>query len=625
MDHPQGVASGGEPPLAEAPKEGEVGRCGLPGTARGLLCLSEVFGFFDRSDLSLSEALQGIARAIHGGFLDPGSVGVRIVIGGRAYQAGDCRRSAPCLKEDVLRRGEKLGAVEVYLREEKPGESRYSFRPEGRLLLRLISGALGRLVSRKEMEETWRWEREQNRALAELSGALLTAGDIEEISWVVLQHAKRMTGSRYGYVGYIDMETGHLVCPTFTRDIWDACGVKDKGVVFSDFRGLWGWVLKNRQPLLSNRPAEDPRSTGVPEGHIPIERFLSVPAVMGGLLVGQVALANSDRDYGEKDLELAARLADLYAVAVMRMWTERELDRYRLQLEELVRKRTRELERSNLRLRRELEEKARREEELRNMAGQLRSLSCHLQSVREEERHRIAREVHDTLGQELTGLKIELSLLARNVGDDAELARRLSEIAGMVDSTIRSVREISAELRPSILDDLGLEAALEWQLARFEEKTGVRCRLHAGMEERLLDPEIAVTLFRVAQEALTNVARHAGAREVEVRLFREGEEIALQVRDDGRGVQEEELESASALGVLSMRERAAALGGCLSIRGDRGRGTTLEVRIPMVSPAGRDGRQGEDLSTCGSAFPERGGSGGEGDMEGNLDKGSGGR
>lgn len=430
------------------------------------------------------------------------------------------------------------------------------------------------------LEEALAREREQNRALAELARALLVSTDLEEISWKVLEYAKRLTGSRFGFVGYIEMETGYLVSPTLTRDVWDRCRMREKDYVFREFKGLWGWVLKNRQPLLTNSPSRDPRSTGVPEGHIPIERFLSVPALMGGMLVGQVALANSDRDYVSSDLEAVSRLADLYAVAVMRMWSERELDRYRTQLEELVRKRTRELEAAVRELEREVEERRHREEELRETTEKLRSLSAHLQSVREEEQRRIAREVHDTLGQSLTGLKIELSLLSRKLGSHAEMATKLRELTEMVDETMASMREIASRLRPSVLDDLGLPAALEWQARKFEEMNGVECLLRADPGTEVPDKESAVALFRIAQEALTNVARHAGARRVEIVLRREDGELVMRVEDDGKGFEEEELEAPHSLGVLGMRERAYALGGILEIYRRQGGGTVVEVRIP---------------------------------------------
>ncbi|MDI6873437.1 GAF domain-containing sensor histidine kinase [Candidatus Solincola sp.] len=430
------------------------------------------------------------------------------------------------------------------------------------------------------LEEALVREREQNRALAELARTLLVSSDLDEISWKVLEYAKRLTGSPFGYVGYIDQETGHLVCPTMTRDVWEQCRMREKDYIFREFKGLWGWVLKNRRPILTNSPSRDPRSTGVPEGHIPIRRFLSVPALMGGMLVGQIALANSVRDYVSFDLEAISRLADLYAVAVMRMWSERELDRYRNQLEEVVRKRTRDLESAVQKLEKEIRERRRREEELREAAAKLRTLSAHLQSVREEEKRRIAREVHDTLGQALTGMKIEISLLSRKLAPDGAAVEKLAELTEMVDETIGAVRQIATELRPSVLDDLGLPAALEWLAKRFEEMNGVECLLRLEPGAEAPDRDTAVALFRIAQEAMTNVVRHAGAGRVEIGLLREGGELVMRVEDDGKGFEEEEVESPHALGILGMRERAYALGGALKIDRRVGGGTVVEVRIP---------------------------------------------
>ena len=437
------------------------------------------------------------------------------------------------------------------------------------------------ITRRREMEKALAREVEVNRVLAELSSALLVLGPIEDISYLFLESAKRLTESPYGFVGYIDTQTGYLVSPTLTRDIWEACEVEGKDVVFRDFTGLWGWVLKNRRPLLSNAPREDSRSSGVPEGHIPIERFLSVPALMGRTLVGQIAVANSVRDYDRKDLDLLGRLADLYAIAVLRMWSEGELERYREHLEELVRERTNDLERMNEQLQREIAERRKKEEELRVNAERLRALSARLESFREEERRRISLEVHDRLGQALTGLKINLALLGKKVAGEAELEERIADMSALLDETIQSVREISTALRPGVLDDLGLAVALDWQLRQFAELTGVECSLTSHVDEVSLDREMNVALFRIAQEALTNVARHARASRVDVRLACEEGEVVLEVRDDGRGASEEEVEDAGALGILGMRERARVFGGEVAVQGKRGEGTALLVRIPL--------------------------------------------
>ena len=459
----------------------------------------------------------------------------------------------------------------------------------------MMMGSITRDITRRvRMEEMLAYELEVNTAVAELSATLLAHVSIDDVSYVVLENAKRLTGSPFGYVGYVEADTGYLVSPTLSRDIWEKCEIADKSVVFKEFKGLWGWVLENRKPLLTNLPREDPRSTGVPDGHIPIERFISVPALLGGALVGQLALANSGRDYTEKDLDLMNRLADLYAMAVLRMWSEEELDRYREHLEELVKERTLELEKANRRLQEEIAERRRDQEELRTAAEQLRALTAYMESVREEERRSVALEVHDTLGQALTGLKISLSLLGKRVAGDGGLEERIEAMSELVDTTIQSVREISTQLRPGVLDDLGLAAALDWQVKRFGELTGLDCTFASEADDVFMDKDLAIALFRIAQEALTNIARHAGASRVDVRLTCGRGRVELEVKDDGRGISREEIDDRGALGILGMRERAHIFGGEVDIRGKGGEGTTLVVKIPVRLDDGGDGDGGSE-------------------------------
>jgi PAS domain-containing protein len=176
---------------------------------------------------------------------------------------------------------------------------------------------------RLEFEDALLWESRVNAALADLASALISEPNIDEISNIVLDHAKRLTLSRFGYVGYIDPKTGALISPTLTRDIWANCQIPEKTFVFQKFLGLWGWVLINRKPLMTNSPNQDSRSTGSPEGHLPITKFLSVPALIEEKLVGQIALANSERDYREEDVKMVTRLASFYALA-LRRWEMEE-------------------------------------------------------------------------------------------------------------------------------------------------------------------------------------------------------------------------------------------------------------------------------------------------------------
>ncbi|MCF8081036.1 MAG: GAF domain-containing protein [Desulfobacterales bacterium] len=205
-----------------------------------------------------------------------------------------------------------------------------------------------------ETEHSLRWEISLNEALAEMAGAILARQSMEELCDIVLDRALQITGSRTGYVGYIDPDSGALVCPTFTDGVSDRCRVRGKNRMFESFTGLWGWVLKNKKPLLANTPASDPRARGIPEGHVPIERFLSVPSMFEQKLVGQISVANSEEDYSDQDRLALERLSDLYAIAVKRLRDETMLQEVNTELEKRVRIRTAQLEKLNQKLTEEI-------------------------------------------------------------------------------------------------------------------------------------------------------------------------------------------------------------------------------------------------------------------------------
>lgn len=182
------------------------------------------------------------------------------------------------------------------------------------------------IQERKRTEAALMWELGVNRAIADLTSLLLSEhSSIEDISDLVLKKAQEITESVHGFVGHIDPQTGDLVCSTMTRDIWSQCQVEDKDITAKQFHGLWGWVMSHCQPLLTNDASDDRRSTGIPPGHLRIGRFVAAPATIGDRLVGIVALANSKRDYAERDLNLIERLARIYAVAIQRKRMEDEL------------------------------------------------------------------------------------------------------------------------------------------------------------------------------------------------------------------------------------------------------------------------------------------------------------
>ena len=223
-------------------------------------------------------------------------------------------------------------------------------------------------------------------------------------------------------------------------------------------------------------------------------------------------------------------------------------------------------------------------EELSTSREELRELTKHLETLREAEQKRIALEIHDELGQSLTGLKMRLHLLKRQAAlngssADKELGAGFEEVTGLVDNTIAAVRRIASELRPSLLDDFGLVAAMEWQAEEFERRTSIPCIFKCDTESLDLGSESNTAVYRIFQEALTNVARHSGASRVWVDLQEKAGEIVLKVRDNGAGIDLDKLSRNRSLGIIGMRERSRLLGGDLSIDGDEG-GTTIELSIP---------------------------------------------
>jgi PAS domain S-box-containing protein len=226
------------------------------------------------------------------------------------------------------------------------------------------------------------------------------------------------------------------------------------------------------------------------------------------------------------------------------------------------------------------------EEQLRSSREQLRALAAHLESVREDERCRIAREIHDELGHALTGLKFEACRLAAIPPDHrAEVAETANGMVGLIDATIDSVRRIAKKLRPGVLDDFGLLAAIEWQAEEFQAHTGIRCRFSAHPAEMELDRDLSTAVFRILQETLSNVARHANATQVEVTLTLVADTLRLTVADNGRGITPAELVDGRSLGLLGMRERAHLLGGRLTVTGRPGDGTTVVLDTPVPQRA----------------------------------------
>ncbi len=228
-------------------------------------------------------------------------------------------------------------------------------------------------------------------------------------------------------------------------------------------------------------------------------------------------------------------------------------------------------------------------EELEKSRQQLRNLSTHIELTREKERTNIAREIHDELGQTLTALKIDLSWLNKRLPKEQEAQiKKTVEMSNLIDTTIQMVKRISTELRPGVLDDLGLTAAIEWQAQEFQERTGINCEAIIKAGDIDIDREMATVVFRIFQEALTNVARHANATRVRVSLKESARQLVLQVRDNGKGITEQQIVHPTSLGLMGIRERVRSWNGSVKINGIPGRGTTIKISIPLGSKEGQD-------------------------------------
>lgn len=231
-------------------------------------------------------------------------------------------------------------------------------------------------------------------------------------------------------------------------------------------------------------------------------------------------------------------------------------------------------------------ERAHTKNELKFSHDKLRSLYAHLNSVREEERANIAREVHDELGQILSALKMDIVFLNKKYNDHETLVEKTKTMSDLIDTMLKSTKRIITDLRPGILDHLGVSAAIEWHVGEFQRRTGIRCELVMDPEDIVVDKDISTTIFRICQEALTNVIRHAEATRVRICLEEKEDRIFLSIQDNGKGISEEHIVKSESFGLIGIKERIAFIGGKVTINGINNTGTTITVTIPLVPQSG---------------------------------------
>ncbi|WDT69932.1 MAG: PAS domain S-box protein [Candidatus Manganitrophus sp.] len=432
-------------------------------------------------------------------------------------------------------------------------------------------GAMMDITERNHAEEALRIKTEQLAAVTDAMTAYLDNRDWGETSSLLLRSALHQTGSEYGFIGVVvegpafrilaieGIDVGPIKSRPFYTEALRMDGEQEYLELYQ-FDNLFGKVIQNGKVVLSNDAATDPRSGGIPPGHPSMRNFLGVPIIRENKVVGMIGIANCPKGYSgteQAGLEILS-----HATGIL-------YDNYR--------RREREIALEN--------QQKSVEKELRRSQEQLRNLSSRLHSMVEEERTRISREIHDELGQLLTILKMELSWLKKRLPKKETLLRdRTKSMAKLVDTTVQTLRKISTELRPGVLDDLGLTAAIEWQVQEFQSRTGMRCHFTVRPEEILLDPDRSTAVFRIFQETLTNIVRHANADEVVILLEKTEENLILEVKDNGRGITQSQITNSKSLGLLGIRERALLWGGTVQINGVPGKGTIITVQIPLHQP-----------------------------------------
>ena len=405
------------------------------------------------------------------------------------------------------------------------------------------------ITLQKKMEMDLQKEVMFNQLLKDVAVASNEATVMEEAVQVCLKLVCELTGWPVGhlyvsdenFIGLIPTEVWHLDDPnrfaTFKK--------VTEAVPFSSGVGLPGRILSSRKPLWIEDINKDPnfpraklaKDLGVKAG-------FGFPVLVGKKIVAVLEFFSTETIEPDNDL-----------LGVM--------ENVGTQLGNIA-------------------ERNQAEEKLKKSQQELRDLYNRLESIREEERTRISREIHDELGQMLTALKIDLSWLEKKVDNRQKLVlERTQTMSTLIDKTIQSVQTISTNLRPEVLDMLGLTEAIEWQAQEFQKRTGIECKINSSLCDLDLDPDLSTAIFRILQETLTNVARHAGASKISIEFHKKNCTLTLEVQDNGKGISKDQVSNSKSLGLIGIRERALLWNGQVKISGIKGKGTTVAVKIQV--------------------------------------------
>ncbi len=273
---------------------------------------------------------------------------------------------------------------------------------------------------------------------------------------------------------------------------------------------------------------------------------------------------------------------NIYAMSNRGIWKHKKKDGTLVDVEIIGQNIMYNEKKVRLSLANDVTEKLKAEKKLHESYEEIRELASHIQEVREEERAQMAREIHDELGQQLTGLKMDISWVLKKIpSENADLIHKINGIKGLLDDTIKTVRKIATELRPSILDDLGLLEALKWHSNEFEKRAGIQIQFTSTFSHITIAKNMAVGLFRIYQESLTNIARHSGATIVKTTFEQDKNNLILLIADNGKGFDVKDIQHKKTLGLLGMKERTLMMGGKYEIKSTIGKGTIVIVSVPV--------------------------------------------
>ncbi len=403
----------------------------------------------------------------------------------------------------------------------------------------------------KQLEvEARKRARVEERLRALWTIAQLTDADVDALCDHVLQGTLRMTHSRYAFYGFLDAAESVMSIYSWSKDALADCRMPDTSRQYPVAgAGFWAEAIRQRRVLVVNDyRADHPKKKGIPAGHVPITRFLAVPVFGQGRILAVVVAANKDSDYDDEDV----RQLEAYASGVQLI-----IDRRRV------------------------------ESALRTSEKECRMLSRQVIEAQEKERRRLAREIHDGIGQSLAALKYRAEGYARKAGNLTQDNRSdLQNFNEMVRELMDEVRRIQNDLRPAHLDMLGLLETMEDFCRKFQATyTGIRTDLQIDLKEEDIPDYLKTPVFRIFQEAMNNAAKHSRAAKIRVRILHNGNGIRLEVTDDGEGFKPEDGLAANGqglgLGLFSMRERAELSGGTLELQSEPGAGTTVSVSWPL--------------------------------------------